>query len=180
MLSAFHVSTWGLELSLDLAVRTDGPVDLMNRPPPVVSSGNPDDVGSNFDWIVQVRSMFCLHSNRRCCRNLHILPFASSSEYSKRSKNRLPRRGFGFSNISCGASILVSAVAYSVARLTSIRGKAVDTKKTSPPSRPCRGQSAKVGKIYRSVYLCAVFTTVAKREAEADCSASESNFANPV
>eukprot|EP00903_Cladosiphon_okamuranus_P011460 g10794.t1 len=53
MLSAFHVSTWGLELSLDLAIRTDGPVDLMNRPPPVVSSGNPDDVGSNFDWIVQ-------------------------------------------------------------------------------------------------------------------------------
>eukprot|EP00752_Nemacystus_decipiens_P018685 g16749.t1 len=53
MLSAFHVSTWGLELSLDLAIRTDGPVDLMNRPPPVVSTGNPDDVGSNFDWIVQ-------------------------------------------------------------------------------------------------------------------------------
>lgn len=55
MLSAFHVSTWGLELSLDLAIRTDGPVDLMNRPPPVVSSGNPDDVSSDFDWIVQVR-----------------------------------------------------------------------------------------------------------------------------
>lgn len=56
MLAAFHVSTWGLELSLDLAIRTDGPVDLMNRPPPVVSSGNPDDVGSTFDWIVQVRT----------------------------------------------------------------------------------------------------------------------------
>jgi len=54
MLAAFHVSVWGLELSLDLAIRTDGPVDLMNRPPPVVSSGNPDAVGSGFDWIVQV------------------------------------------------------------------------------------------------------------------------------
>lgn len=36
MLALFHVSTWGLELSLDLAIRTDGPVDLLNRPPPVV------------------------------------------------------------------------------------------------------------------------------------------------
>lgn len=57
MLAAFHVSTWALELSLDLAVLTDGPVDLMNRPPPVVSSGNPADLGSNFDWIVQVRTV---------------------------------------------------------------------------------------------------------------------------
>lgn len=70
MLSAFHVSTWGLELSLDLAVRTDGPVDLMNRPPPVLSSGNPDDVSSVFDWIVQVR--IALHARPpgrkyKCC-----------------------------------------------------------------------------------------------------------------
>lgn len=54
MLAAFHVSTWGLELSLDLAVITDGPVDLLNRPPPVVSSGDPDAVGMAIDWVVQV------------------------------------------------------------------------------------------------------------------------------
>ncbi|CAM9231691.1 unnamed protein product [Scytosiphon promiscuus] len=53
MLAAFNVSTWGLELSLDLAVRTDGPVDLLNRPPPVVSSGDPDAVGVAIDWIVE-------------------------------------------------------------------------------------------------------------------------------
>lgn len=55
MLAAFHVSTWGLELSLDLALRTDGPVDLLNRPPPVVSRVNVTQPGGNVtDWIVQM------------------------------------------------------------------------------------------------------------------------------
>lgn len=53
LLAAFHVSTWGLELSLDLALRTDGPVDLLNRPPPVVFRTQVVDVAHNFsDWIV--------------------------------------------------------------------------------------------------------------------------------
>lgn len=47
MLAAFHVSTWGLELSLDLAIKTDGPVDLLNRPPPVVFGAQ-----NLTDWIV--------------------------------------------------------------------------------------------------------------------------------
>ena len=54
MLAAFHVSTWGLELSLDLALRTDGPVDLLNRPPPVVFRVQIDDPAHNLtDWIVR-------------------------------------------------------------------------------------------------------------------------------
>ncbi|CAM9916330.1 unnamed protein product [Ectocarpus fasciculatus] len=53
LLAAFHVSTWGLELSLDLALRTDGPVDLLNRPPPVVFRTQVADVAHNLsDWIV--------------------------------------------------------------------------------------------------------------------------------
>eukprot|EP00903_Cladosiphon_okamuranus_P017732 g16325.t1 len=55
MLAAFHVATWGLELSLDLALRTDGPVDLLNRPPPVVfrSQSQVVDPAHNLtDWIV--------------------------------------------------------------------------------------------------------------------------------
>ena len=51
MIAAFHVSTWGLELTLDLAYRTDGPVDLLNRPPPVVSRANVD-VLNDTDWLV--------------------------------------------------------------------------------------------------------------------------------
>lgn len=53
MVAAFHISTWGLELSLSLAIRTDGPVDLLNRPPPIISGS---DVGDNpfpgADWVV--------------------------------------------------------------------------------------------------------------------------------
>lgn len=52
MLAVFHVSTWGLELSLELAVITDGPVDLLNRPPPVISSSDVGDIMFNSDWIV--------------------------------------------------------------------------------------------------------------------------------
>ncbi|CAN0217010.1 unnamed protein product [Pylaiella littoralis] len=53
MLAAFHVSTWGLELSLDLAIRTDGPVDLLNRPPPVVYRTEVLNPAQNLtDWIV--------------------------------------------------------------------------------------------------------------------------------
>ena len=53
MLAAFHVSTWGLELSLDLALNTDGPVDLLNRPPPVVLRAEVVDPAHNLtDWIV--------------------------------------------------------------------------------------------------------------------------------
>lgn len=37
LLFGFHIATTALELSLDLAIRTDGPVDLLNRPPPVIS-----------------------------------------------------------------------------------------------------------------------------------------------
>lgn len=56
MLAGFHVATWGLELSLDLALRTDGPVDLLNRPPPI-SFPPPqllrDDPRFNpTDWLV--------------------------------------------------------------------------------------------------------------------------------
>lgn len=54
MLAVFHMSTWGLELSLDLALRTDGPVDLLNRPPPVVFRGEVTDSSHNLtDWMVQ-------------------------------------------------------------------------------------------------------------------------------
>lgn len=54
MLAAFHVATWGLELSLDLALRTDGPVDLLNRPPPVVFRSQIVDPAHNLsDWIVE-------------------------------------------------------------------------------------------------------------------------------
>lgn len=53
MLAAFHVSTWGLELSLDLALNKDGPVDLLNRPPPVVLRAEVVDPAHNLtDWIV--------------------------------------------------------------------------------------------------------------------------------
>ncbi|CAN0249466.1 unnamed protein product, partial [Hapterophycus canaliculatus] len=53
MLAAFHVSTWGLELSLDLALRTDGPVDLLNRPPPIIFRTQLMDPAHNLsDWIV--------------------------------------------------------------------------------------------------------------------------------
>lgn len=53
MLAAFHVSTWGLELSLDLALNTDGPVDLLNRPPPVLQRTEVVDPAHNLtDWIV--------------------------------------------------------------------------------------------------------------------------------
>lgn len=54
MLAAFHVATWGLELSLDLAIRTDGPVDLLNRPPPVAFRSQVVDPAHNLsDWIVE-------------------------------------------------------------------------------------------------------------------------------
>lgn len=54
MLAAFHVSTWGLELSLDLALRTDGPVDLLNRPPPVLARvGVIGSTQNRTDWIVR-------------------------------------------------------------------------------------------------------------------------------
>lgn len=53
MLAAFHVATWGLELSLDLAIRTDGPVDLLNRPPPVLYRSEILDPAHNLtDWVV--------------------------------------------------------------------------------------------------------------------------------
>lgn len=53
LLAAFHVSTWGLELSLDLALRTDGPVDLLNRPPPIVFRTQVVNPAHNLsDWIV--------------------------------------------------------------------------------------------------------------------------------
>ncbi|CAN0234052.1 unnamed protein product [Scytosiphon promiscuus] len=53
MLAAFHVSTWGLELSLDLALITDGPVDLLNRPPPIVFRTQVVHPAHNLsDWIV--------------------------------------------------------------------------------------------------------------------------------
>lgn len=54
LLAAFQVSTWGLELSMDLAIRTDGPVDLLNRPPPIFSRETFDgNATSNLtDWIV--------------------------------------------------------------------------------------------------------------------------------
>lgn len=56
LLAGFHVATWGLELSLDLALRTDGPVDLLNRPPPV-SFPPPPMLQANplinaTDWLV--------------------------------------------------------------------------------------------------------------------------------
>lgn len=53
--AAFSMSAVGLELSMDLAMRTDGPVDLLNRPPPVVfREPNSTLVGGNkTDWIVQ-------------------------------------------------------------------------------------------------------------------------------
>lgn len=53
--AAFSMSAVGLELSMDLAMRTDGPVDLLNRPPPVVfRESNSTLVGGNStDWIVQ-------------------------------------------------------------------------------------------------------------------------------
>lgn len=53
----FVVASWGFALSLDLADVSQGPVDLMNRPPPVFvrSSGNSTRDGSSgpaVDWDV--------------------------------------------------------------------------------------------------------------------------------
>lgn len=61
MLTVFQISILGLELSLDLTVRTDGPVDLMNRPPPIVFIDNADS-GVNLDWIVQVIKKAVFHT----------------------------------------------------------------------------------------------------------------------
>lgn len=52
MIAVFHVSTWGLELTLDIAIRKDGPVDLLNRPPPVYSRFDGDNL-AEADWIVR-------------------------------------------------------------------------------------------------------------------------------
>ena len=52
--AAYTVCTWGLELSLDLALVTDGPVDLLNRPPPVIFNTHDGAVtlGNATDWKV--------------------------------------------------------------------------------------------------------------------------------
>lgn len=68
MLVAFQVSTWGLELSLDLAIRTDGPVDLLNRPPPVISNGDAGILGGGMDWVVQVRTRWISFNANRTTR----------------------------------------------------------------------------------------------------------------
>lgn len=52
MLAAYQLATWGLELSVNLAMRTDGPVDVLNRPPPVVA-GITESTENLTDWIVQ-------------------------------------------------------------------------------------------------------------------------------
>lgn len=54
VLAAYHVCTWGLELSLDLAIYDKGPVDLLNRPPPVchkIYDGVNTSTNST-DWVV--------------------------------------------------------------------------------------------------------------------------------
>lgn len=55
LLFGFHIATTALELSLDLAVRTDGPVDLLNRPPPVLYRTELVDPEHNFtDWKISL------------------------------------------------------------------------------------------------------------------------------
>ncbi|CAM9866892.1 unnamed protein product, partial [Choristocarpus tenellus] len=46
MLATFSALSLGLELTVDLAFFTDGPVDLFNRPPPVLEGG------VDNDWVI--------------------------------------------------------------------------------------------------------------------------------
>ncbi|CAM9663104.1 unnamed protein product [Choristocarpus tenellus] len=43
LLALFSISSLGLELTMDLAFETGGPVDLLNRPPPVLERGENND-----------------------------------------------------------------------------------------------------------------------------------------
>lgn len=54
VLTAYNVCTWGLELSLDLALHDGGPVDLLNRPPPVCHKvyDGIDTATNSTDWVV--------------------------------------------------------------------------------------------------------------------------------
>lgn len=57
LLACFSIASWGLELSLDLADETRGPVDMMDRPPPVfLREGSDDDAG--IAWHVLDGSSF--------------------------------------------------------------------------------------------------------------------------
>lgn len=57
LLFGFHIATTALELSLDLAVRKDGPVDLLNRPPPVVLRTELFDPEHNLtDWRIALEA----------------------------------------------------------------------------------------------------------------------------
>lgn len=57
LLACFSVASWGLELSLDLASVEDGPVDMMDRPPPVYEYISNSTMDS---WQVLARDEFTI------------------------------------------------------------------------------------------------------------------------
>lgn len=55
LLAAFSLASWGLELRLGLANIEDGPVDLLNRPPPVILLQENANGESARPWQVILR-----------------------------------------------------------------------------------------------------------------------------
>lgn len=62
-LVAFSVASWVLELSLSLTDVTSGPVDMMDRPPPVLLQYSPD-TAPTASWMV--RDFIPLHTKKHC------------------------------------------------------------------------------------------------------------------
>lgn len=66
VLAGFSVASWVLELSLGLTVVTDGPVDMMDRPPPVLLREENEWRVSEFSSEVWVASRVHHASNGTC------------------------------------------------------------------------------------------------------------------
>lgn len=87
LLVVFSLASWGLELRLELVKVTAGPVDMMDRPPPVVYWGE-EDVG----W--EVRSDFDASDNKGFLGNFQNTLEAGSAttRYARISDNRVRRQ----------------------------------------------------------------------------------------